>query len=91
MYIGGINYFIMETFIKIFSFIILYLLIGLITWCIIGDKKYNIEDIHIFMFALFWPIILLAILFKYIIFSIKELYKFLEKLYHYEWHSKNKQ
>ena len=81
----------METFIKIFSFIILYLLIGLITWCIIGDKKYNIEDIHIFMFALFWPIILLAILFKYIIFSIKELYKFLEKLYHYEWHSKNKQ
>ena len=81
----------METFIKCFSFRILCLLIGLITWCIIGDKKYNIEDIHIFMFALFWPIILLAILCKYIIFSIKELYKFLEKLYHYEWHSKNKQ
>ena len=88
MYIGGINYFIMETFIVIFSFIILYLLIGIITWCLMDGVKYNIEDIHIFMFALFWPIILLAILFKYIIFSIKELYKFLEKLYNYEWYSK---
>ena len=91
MYIGGINYFIMETFIVIFSFIMLYSLIGLITWCLIDGVKYNIEDIHIFMFVLFWPIILLAILCKYITFSIKELYKFLEKLYHYKWYSKNKQ
>ena len=71
----------METSIAIFSFTILYLLIGIITWCFVPDKKYNIEDTHIFTFALFWPIILLAILYKYIILSIKELYKFLEKLY----------
>ena len=81
----------METFILIYSCTILYLFIGIITWCFVPDKKYNIENIHIPMFLLFWPIILLAILYKYIIFSIKELYKFLEKLYHYEWHSKNKQ
>ena len=74
----------METSIAIFSFTILYLLIGIITWCFVPDKKYNIEDTHIFTFALFWPIILLAILYKYIIFSIKELYKLLEKLYNYE-------
>ena len=42
------------------------------------------------MFALFWPIILLVILYKYIIFSIKELYKLLEKLYDYEYDSKNR-
>ena len=71
----------METFIVIFLFTILYLLIGIITWCFTPDKKYNIEDIHIFTFTLFWPIILLAILYKYIIFSIKELYKILEKVY----------
>ena len=74
----------METFITIFSFTILYLLIGIIIWCFMADKKYNIENIHIPMFLLFWPIILLAILYKYIIFSIKELYKLLEKLYNYE-------
>ena len=79
----------METFILIYSCTILYLLIGIITWCFAPNKKYNIEDMHIFTFTLFWPIILLAILCKYIIFSIKELYKFLEKLYHYEWFSKN--
>ena len=71
----------METSIAIFSFTILYLLIDIIIWCFIADKKYNIENIHIPMFLLFWPIILLAILYKYIIFSIKELYKFLKKLY----------
>lgn len=81
---------IMETFILIFSSTILYLLIGIITWCFIADKKYNIENIYIPMFALFWPIILLVILCKYIIFSIKELFKLLEKLYNYEYDSKNK-
>ena len=74
----------METFILILYFIILYLLIGIITWCFVPDKKYNIEDTHIFTFALFWPIILLAILYKYIILSIKELYKFLKRIYNYE-------
>ena len=81
----------METSIAIFSFTILYLLIGIIIWCFMADKKYNIENIHIPMFLLFWPIILLAILYKYIIFSIKELYKFFKKLYNYEYDSKNKQ
>lgn len=81
----------METSIAIFSFTILYLLIGLITWCIMDNKKYNIKDIHIPMFLLFWPIILLAILYKYIIFSIKELFKLLKKLYNYEYNPKNKQ
>ena len=70
----------METFILILYFIILYLLIGIITWCFVPDKKYNIEDTHIFTFALFWPIILLAILYKYIIFSIKELCKLLKNI-----------
>ena len=74
----------METFILILYFIILYLLIGIITWCLMDGVKYNIEEIHIFMFTLFWPIILLAILYKYIIFSIKELYKFLKRIYNYE-------
>ena len=80
----------METSIAIFSFTILYLLIGIIIWCFMADKKYNIENIHIPMFLLFWPIILLAILYKYIIFSIKELYKFFKKLYNYEYDSKNR-
>ena len=70
----------METSIVIFSFTILYLLIGIITWCFVPDKKYNIEDTHIFTFALFWPIILLAILYKYIILSIKELCKLLKNI-----------
>ena len=74
----------METSIAIFSFTILYLLIGIIMWCFIADKKCNIKNIHIPMFLLFWPIILLVIFYKYIIFSIKELYKFLEKVYNYE-------
>ena len=74
----------METFILIYSCTILYLLIGIITWCFTPDKKYNIENMHIFTFALFWPIILLAILFKYIIFSIKELFKLLKRIYNYE-------
>ena len=74
----------METFIVIFYFIILYLIIGIITWCLIDGVKYNIESIHIFMFLLFWPIILLVVLYKYIIFSIKELYKFLKRIYNYE-------
>ena len=80
----------METFILIYSCTILYLLIGIIIWCFVPDKKYNIEDMHIFTFALFWPIILLAILYKYIIFSIKELYKFLKRIYNYEQDSKNR-
>ena len=70
----------METFILIYSCTILYLLIGIITWCFVPDKKYNIEDTHIFTFALFWPIILLVILYKYIIFSIKELCKLLKNI-----------
>ena len=74
----------METSIAIFSFTILYLLIGIITWYIFVVKtKYNSESIHIFMFLLFWPIILLVTLYKYIRFNI-ELYKLLEKLYNYE-------
>lgn len=81
----------METFILIFSFIMLYLLIGFITWYIFAVKTtYNIESIHIFTFLLFWPIILLVVLYKYIIFSIKELYKLLEKVYNYEHDSKNR-
>ena len=80
----------METFILIYSCTILYLLIGIITWCFVPDKKYNIEDTHIFTFALFWPIILLVILYKYIILSIKELYKFLKRIYNYEQDSKNR-
>ena len=80
----------METSIVIFSFTILYLLIGIITWCFVPDKKYNIEDTHIFTFALFWPIILLAILYKYIILSIKELCKLLKRIYNYEQDSKNR-
>ena len=36
------------------------------------------------MFLLFCPIILLVVLYKYIIFSIKELYRLLEKLYNYQ-------
>lgn len=80
----------METFILIYSCTILYLLIGIITWCFAPDKKYNIENMHIFTFALFWPIILLAILFKYIIFSIKELFKLLKRIYNYESYSKNR-
>ena len=80
----------METFTTIFSYTILYLLVGIVSWYIFAVKtKYNIESIHIFMFLLFWPIILLVILYKYIIFSIKELYKLLEKLYNYEQDSKN--
>ena len=76
---------IMETFATIFSYTILYLLVGIVSWYIFAVKtKYNIESIHIFMFLLFWPIILLVVLYKYIIFSIKELYKLLEKLYNYE-------
>ena len=70
----------METFAIIFSYTLLYLFIGIIAWCFAPDKKYNIEDTHIFTFALFWPIILLVILYKYIIFSIKELYKLLKKI-----------
>lgn len=70
----------METFILIFSLIILYLFIGIIIWYIFAVKiKYNSESIHIFMFLLFWPIILLVTLYKYIRFNI-ELYKLLEKL-----------
>ena len=80
----------METSIVIFSFTILYLLIGIITWCFVPDKKYNIENIHIPMFLLFWPIILLVILYKYIIFSIKELCKLLKRIYNYEQDSKNR-
>lgn len=75
----------METFIAIFSYAILYLLIGIITWYIFAVKtKYNSESIHIFMFLLFWPIILLVVLYKYIIFSIKELFKLLKRIYNYE-------
>ena len=70
--------------------IILYSLIGIITWYIFAVKTtYNSESIHIFMFLLFWPIILLVTLYKYIRFNI-ELYKLLEKLYNYEQYSKNR-
>ena len=70
--------------------IILYLLIGIIIWYIFAVKiKYNSESIHIFMFLLFWPIILLVTLYKYIRFNI-ELYKLLEKVYNYEYDSKNR-
>ena len=73
----------MKTFIIIMS-IILYLLIGIITWYIFAVKiKYNSESIHIFMFLLFWPIILLVTLYKYIRFNI-ELYKLLKRIYNYE-------
>ena len=79
----------MKTFIIIMS-IILYLLIGIIIWYIFAVKiKYNSESIHIFMFLLFWPIILLVTLYKYIRFNI-ELYKLLEKVYNYEYDSKNR-
>lgn len=81
----------METFTTIFSYTILYLFIGFIIWWYMVGEKYNLESMNIFMFLLFWPIILLVILYKYIIFSIKELYKLLEKLYNYEYDPKNKQ
>lgn len=81
----------MKTFTIIFSYTLLYLFIGFVVWYIFAVKiKYNSESIHIFMFLLFWPIILLVTLYKYIIFSIKELYKLLEKLYDYESYSKNR-
>ena len=70
----------METSIVIFSFTILYLLIGVISWFFMANKRDDLESIHIFMFALFWPIILLAILYKYIILSIKELCKLLKNI-----------
>lgn len=81
---------IMETFTTIFSYTLLYLFIGFVIWSLMVGKKYNIESIHIFTFLLFWPIILLVVLYKYIIFSIKELFKLLKKLYNYEYDSKNK-
>ena len=80
----------METFTEIFSYTILYLLIGIVSWFFMANKRNDLESIHMFMFLLFWPIILLVILYKYIIFSIKELYKLLEKLYNYESYSKNR-
>lgn len=80
----------MKTFAEIFSYTLLYLFIGFVIWCNMTDKKYNIESIHIFMFLLFWPIILLVILYKYIIFSIKELFKLLKRIYNYEQDSKNR-
>ena len=70
----------METFVLIFSFTILYLLIGVISWFFMANKRDDLESIHIFMFLLFWPIILLVILYKYIIFSIKELCKLLKNI-----------
>lgn len=80
----------MKTFAIIFSYTLLYLFIGFVVWCVMVGKKYNIESIHIFMFLLFGPIILLVILYKYIIFSIKELFKLLKRIYNYEQDSKNR-
>ena len=80
----------METFTIIFSYTILYLFIGFIIWCYMVGEKYNLKSIHIFMFLLFWPIILLVMLYKYIIFSIKELCKLLKRIYNYEQDSKNR-
>lgn len=60
--------------------IVSYIVIGLISWFFLFlIDVYELKPAHILMFLLFWPIILLVLLIKYTIWTIKELIRLYKK------------